>query len=262
MVINKTFCSLFIGFLLMCLLLTANVQASTNPRASTNSSSHQTSVLESYLHAYYQFNININLMWWDDSNLEFRRNTEDALPGMALAMKNILQDRKLKNMHELVEVQDNWLKAYDLLLNQGLLKSGYDDVSLIAAYRVAMDKVRMIIFDLYQRQPSSSDVIKTWILLDRVISTYVELNTDTFGSFIRSTYDQDSDINALVLLVDQQIEKLNQSNSLSAVERSSLSSKWFFIRPVLLGKSNQSLPFIVLINGRRMISILEKRIEL
>lgn len=242
----------FLGF-----FLASNLYAS-----SVSSSSQNVGLLDKYLHAYYQFNININLMWWDETNVSYQQDTLSSFPAVVDAMDDIMNDQRLSQLQGMDVVTDNWPKAHEVLVDQGLMKNGQADIALISYYRLYMDNVRKAILKMHQDEPSSSQKIKTWISLDRLISTYVELNADIFGAQFRTIDDQDNDIGALVKMVDQNLMKLTQDSSLKKHELKSLERKWKFIRPVMIDSDQQALPYIVLVHGRRMIEMLGNNVGL
>ncbi|NRA24389.1 MAG: hypothetical protein HRU08_07915 [Oleispira sp.] len=146
-------------------------------------------ILEQSLHQYYQLNININRYWKDDTNLKNKQTTQKTLELMKQAMEELLNKRYPAPEYQ--EISKSWIKVSKLIDDTSLIEKGYSDVSLIASYRVYLDNVRQAMLKRYQKNPPTSDIANSLILFDRIISTYVEVNTDAFGSFIRSATDED-----------------------------------------------------------------------
>ena len=158
---------------------------------------------------------------------------------------------------EYQEISKSWIKVSKLIDDTSLIEKGYSDVSLIASYRVYLDNVRQAMLKRYQKNPPTSDIANSLILFDRIISTYVEVNTDAFGSFIRSATDEDMDLTKIAKQIDNDLILLQQSNSISETDLYSIKVKWNFIRDVITSSSDQASPFIVLLNGNKIIQILE-----
>lgn len=213
-------------------------------------------ILEQSLHQYYQLNININQYWKDDSNLRVKQETERTLELMNQAMERLLNKKYPAIEYE--KIRNNWFELNKLINETSFIDKGYSDVSLIASYRVFFDNVRQSMLKRYQKNPPTSDIANTLILFDRVISTYVEVNTDAFGSFIRSATDEDMDLAKLVIQIDSQLDSLKQSSSIPQADLSSIKVKWNFIRKIVAGNNAQASPFIVLLNGNKIIRILEE----
>ena len=212
-------------------------------------------ILEQSLHQYYQLNININRYWKDDTNLKNKQTTQKTLELMKQAMEELLNKRYPAPEYQ--EISKSWIKVSKLIDDTSLIEKGYSDVSLIASYRVYLDNVRQAMLKRYQKNPLTSDIANSLILFDRIISTYVEVNTDAFGSFIRSATDEDMDLTKIAKQIDNDLILLQQSNSISETDLYSIKVKWNFIRDVITSSSDQASPFIVLLNGNKIIQILE-----
>ena len=96
--------------------------------------------LELSLHRYYQLNISINRYWMNDSNLKYKAETVTSLELMNQAMKNLLN--KKYPAEEYKEIKNSWISVNNFINKNSLIEKGYSDVSLIASYRVYLDKVR------------------------------------------------------------------------------------------------------------------------
>lgn len=212
--------------------------------------------LELSLHRYYQLNISINRYWMNDSNLKYKAETVTSLELMNQAMKNLL-DKKY-SAEEYKEIKNSWISVHNFINENSLIEKGYSDVSLIASYRVYLDKVRQAMLQRYHHHPATSDISNILMLFDRVISTYVEVNTDAFGSFIRSATDEDMNLAKIADKIDLSLEQFGRSNSISQEDLKIIKTKWNFIRRIVADSNSQSLPFIVLLNGRKIIQVLEK----
>ena len=212
-------------------------------------------VLEQSLHQYYQLNININRYWKDDTNLKNKQSTERTLELMNQAMAELLNKKYPATEYQ--EISKNWEKVSKLIDDTSLIEQGYADVSLIASYRVYLDNVRQAMLKRYQENPPTSDIANSLILFDRIISTYVEVNTDAFGSFIRSANDEDMDLTKIAEQIDENLIVFQQSNSISKTDLYAIKIKWKFIRNVITSNNGQASPFIVLLNGNKIIQILE-----
>lgn len=222
--------------------------------ASTNALEQK--ILENSLHSYYQLNININRYWQEDTNLAIKRDTERTLALMRQAMDELVA--KDFPGEEYQQIKTSWHTANAFIEDNSLLEKGYSDVSLIASYRVYLDKVRIAMLKQYHSNPPSSNIANLLILFDRIISTYVEVNTDAFGSFIRSANDDDVKLAAIANEIDQQLLQLYSANEISKSDLHSIKVKWNFIRRIVADSHGQASPFIVLLNGRKIIQIFEK----
>lgn len=222
---------------------------------SPNSYAKEQRILEQSLHQYYQLNISINRYWKDDSNHAIKQETVRTLELMNQAMERLLNKQYPAAEYE--KIRNNWIQLNELINDTSFIDNGYSDVALIASYRVYFDNVRQSMLKRYQKNPPTSDIAHVLILFDRIISTYVEVNTDAFGSFIRSATDEDMDLAKLALQIDAELVKLEQSNSIPKADLSTIKLKWNFIRKVVIQSNTQSSPFIVLLNGNKIIKILE-----
>jgi len=236
---------LILTFLIYVLLALSNVSFASEQKN-----------LELSLHRYYQLNISINRYWMNDSNLKYKAETVTSLKLMNQAMKNLLDNKY--SAEEYKEIKNSWISVNNFINKNSLIEKGYSDVSLIASYRVYLDKVRQAMLRRYHHHPATSDISNILMLFDRVISTYVEVNTDAFGSFIRSATDVDMNLAKIADKIDFSLEQFGRSNSISHEDLKIIKTKWNFIRRIVVDSNSQSLPFIVLLNGRKIIQVLEK----
>ena len=65
------------------------------------------------------------------------------------------------------------------------------------------------------------------------------------------------DLTKIAKQIDNDLILLQQSNSISETDLYSIKVKWNFIRDVITSSSDQASPFIVLLNGNKIIQILE-----
>lgn len=79
-------------------------------------------------------------------------------------------------------------------------------MSLLAVYREFMSNLRTEMLKCYHQNPPSSEASELLILLDRIISIYVEVNTDPFGGFIRSPDDEDMQATVIADRVDVMVK--------------------------------------------------------
>ena len=79
-------------------------------------------------------------------------------------------------------------------------------MSLLAVYREFMSNLRTEMLKRYHQHSPSPDASELLILLDRIVSTYVEVNTDPLGGFIRSPVDEDMKATVIAEQVDMMIK--------------------------------------------------------
>ena len=58
--------------------------------------------------------------------------------------------------------------------------------------------------------------------------------------------------------IDVILKKFESTDTVSKADLRSIKTKWRFIRPLVVATDKKSVPFIVLLNGRKIISTLEK----
>jgi hypothetical protein len=151
-----------------------------------------------------------------------------------------------------------WQKATLFINKHEFIEIGYSDVSLLAVYRGFMNSLRIEMLKRYQQNSPSSEASELLILFDRIISTYAEINTDPFGGFIRSPDDEDMKTTVIANQIDVILKKFESTDTVSKADLRSIKTKWRFIRPLVVATDKKSVPFIVLLNGRKIISTLEK----
>jgi hypothetical protein len=213
------------------------------------------SKLEQSLHQYYQLNIDINRYWMNDNSLKYKAKTEKSLELMHQAMSDLLEQQY--TAEEYLIIKNNWVNVSNFIKKTALIEKGYTDIALIASYRVFLDKMRLAMLKRYHENPPTSDISNLLMLFDRVISTYVEINTDVFGSFIRSATDDDMNLIKLAKNINLSLDSIAKSESISKEDLKLINTKWNFIRHIVTDSNSQSLPFIVLLNGQKIIKTIE-----
>ena len=212
--------------------------------------------LESSIHTFYHFNIDANRFWMNKSNLKYKTEVEKSLATLKQSMNYLIGQNY--STEEFKVIKRRWNEATLFINKHSFIEIGYSDVSLLAVYREFMNSIRIEMLKWYHQNPPSSEASELLILFDRIISTYVEVNTDPFGGFIRSPSDEDMKSTVIARQIDSILEKFESTEIISKEDLRSIKTKWRFIRPLVVATDKKSVPFIILLNGRKIIDTLEK----
>jgi hypothetical protein len=212
--------------------------------------------LESSIHNFYHFNIDSNRFWINKTNLKYKTEVEKSWATLQQSMDYLIGQNYSAKEYKVIKAR--WQKANLFINKHKFIEIGYSDVSLLAVYRGAMNSLRIEMLKRYHQNSPSSDASKLLILFDRIISTYAEINTDPFGGFIRSPNDEDMKTTVIANQIDVMLKKLESTATVSKADLRSIKTKWRFIRQLVVATDKKSVPFIVLLNGRKIISTLEK----
>lgn len=212
--------------------------------------------LESSIHKFYHFNIDANRFWMNKTNLKYKAELEKSLATLQQSMDYLIGQNYSGDEYKVIKTR--WQEAILFINKHSFIETGYSDVSLLAVYREFMNSLRINMLKRYHQKSPSSDASEVLILFDRIISTYVEINTDPFGGFIRSPNDEDMKATVIADQIDAMLKKFESTETVSKADLRSIKTKWRFIRPMVVATDKKSVPFIILLNGRKIITTLEK----
>ncbi len=208
---------------------------------------------------YNLLSADIGMTDYDPENIEYLEQALDtyqtvsegvpAWIDMLPSEQRAVAAQEWDSMREIMEGDGN---------NSGLLNGSYD-LNASAAQRIHYDTLQTQLFQVEPlRAENLSDLQTLYLKLASVVSGYVALTSNPFGSMAMSMNDGDLKLVTLAADIDQLFVKLikQSEDDMQAQQLRRQQSKWQFVRSTVVKGSQSAMPYIVRYQGKQMIAEL------